>query len=311
MKTLRGIYTVAPTPFDAREQVDVDGIGRLCAFLGRCGVDGVTVLGVMGEAHKLLDRERGLVVRSFRAALPVGMGLVVGVRAAGTDLAVAAARDACIDGADALLVGPPPVQDDDVIVTYFQRIASETDVPLIVHDYPEATGIVLSPQLIARLHREVPSVRCIKLEDPPTGPKIERVRQLTNRQIAVFGALGGMFFLEELDRGAVGMMTGFACPELLVEVLRRHRDGDRAGAEAVFHDALPLIRFEFQRGLAAALRKELLVMRGVLVSAQTRHPGAALDRTTIEQLHRLLHVLHAKGYDLDAAQPNGTARAAG
>jgi 4-hydroxy-tetrahydrodipicolinate synthase len=298
---LAGIYPIVPTPFDESGKIDPESIQRLTAFMAGCSVQGLAILGVMGEAQKLEaqklnDAERVEVIRAFRAALPENLGLVVGVRAAGTDPAVDQARTAQDLGADALLVGPPPIQKDGAIFTYYQRVAQAVDVPLVIHDYPASTSILMSPELIARLHREVEGIPYIKLEDPPTGLKMDRVRELAGDTLGVFGALGGMYAFEELDRGALGIMTGFAYPELLVDLYQRYSKGDVAGAATLFYDMLPLIRFEFQPGMGVSLRKHILVQRRIIRTATIRHPGAQADARTLEHLERILDHMRQRGY---------------
>jgi 4-hydroxy-tetrahydrodipicolinate synthase len=136
----------------------------------------------------------------------------------------------------------------------------------------------------------------VKLEDAPTGPKMERVRALAGEAFGIFGALGGLYALEELERGAVGIMTGFAYPELLVRLYRLHRAGDIPRAADLFYGILPLIRFEFQPGLGVSLRKTMLVRRGAIRTATVRHPGAVADPVTLRQLDRILEHIAARGY---------------
>lgn len=296
--TLSGIHPIVPTPMDESGAVDTESIERLTAFLADKGVQGAAILGFMGEAHKLTEGEQRQVIEAFRTHLPEDLALVVGARAAGTDVAVAMARTAAEFGPDALLVGPPNVQNDDVIFTYYRRIADAVDVPLIVHDYPASTGILLSPALVARLFQEIETVRYVKLEDPPTGLKMERLRDLAGEELGVFGALGGLYAFEELDRGAVGIMTGFAYPELLEDIYQRYRRGDVDGAARVFYDIVPLIRFEFQPGMGVHLRKHVLVERGVFRTDTIRHPGSRADARTLEHLNRILDRLRERGYDV-------------
>ncbi|HTJ27300.1 MAG TPA: dihydrodipicolinate synthase family protein [Candidatus Limnocylindria bacterium] len=284
---LHGIHPIVVTPFTDEGAIDHAGIASLTAFLLAAEVDGLAILGVMGEADKLSGEEREAVIRSFRAALPAGKNLVVGTGAPGTDVAIAFSRRAIELGADALLVAPPPVQNDQTLFTYYQRIGAAVSVPIVLHDYPTSTGIVMTPELIARLANEVPHVDYIKLEDPPTGPKITRVQQLARPDFKVLGAYGGLFALEELDRGAVGIMTGFAYPELLVRLYRAHTAGDAQEAERLFYGMLPLIRFEFQPKLGISLRKHILKRRGVITSTRVRHPGAEADLQTLRELERI------------------------
>lgn len=296
--SLEGVYPIVPTPFDVSGQLDLPSIQRLAAFLGNRGVQGVAILGVMGEAHKLTGMEQERVIEAFREHLPEGLGLVVGARAAGTDIAVGMARTAAKYNPDALLVGPPPIQNDDVIFAYYSRIAKAVDVPLILHDYPASTGILMSPPLVARLFQEVETIQYIKLEDPPTGLKMAKLQKLVGDDLKVFGALGGAYAFEELDRGAVGIMTGFGYPEFLVDIHQRYKRGDIDGAAEVMYDISSLIRWEFQPGLGVSLRKHILVKRGVFETAVVRHPGAEADAKTLEHLDRILAHLEQRGYPI-------------
>ncbi len=293
---LRGIHPIVPTPFDDAGRLDTDSMKRLAAFLVARGVQGVAILGVMGEAHKLTEDEQREVTTTFREALPDTVELVVGVRAAATDPAVWAARNAAQLGATALLVGPPPLQSDGAIFTYYRRLAEAVELPIVVHDYPASTGILMSPELLARLFREIENIRYVKLEDPPTGMKMARLQELAGDEFGVFGALGGAYAFEELDRGAVGIMTGFAYPELLLDIYQRYQSGDVDGAARVFYDLLPLIRFEFQPGLGVSLRKHILVRRGVFQTPKVRHPGMEADARSLEHLDRILEHLRLRGH---------------
>lgn len=297
--SLWGIHPIVPTPFDQEGGLDPDSMKRLSELLVKIGVQGVAILGVMGEAHKLTQDEQEEVIATFRAALPPSVELVVGVRAAGTDPAIQAAKHAARLGATALLVGPPTIQSDDAIFTYYKRVAEATELPVIVHDYPASTGILMSPALLARMYKEIENVQYVKLEDPPTGIKMARLRQLVGDDgFGVFGALGGAYAFEELDRGAVGIMTGFAYPELLLDIYNSYKAGDVDRAANVFYDVLPLIRFEFQPAIGVSLRKHILCRRGVFRSTKVRHPGTEADAKTLEHLDRLLAHLRARGYEV-------------
>ncbi len=310
---LRGIYPIVPTPFFDSGAVDEESIDKVTGFMAERGVQGLAVLGALGEGHKLDESERTQVIERFKEALPAGLGLVAGVRAAATDLAVRMAQKASRLGADALLLGPLPVQNDKALHTYYQKVSDAVDVPVIVHDFPAATGITMTPELIADIFKTCGSVQYIKLEDPPTGPKMDAVWALTGKELEVFGALGGMYAFEELDRGAIGIMTGFAYPELLVimtgfaypellvELYRRYDSGDTNGAAQLFYDILPLIRLEFQPGIGVSLRKHILVRRGVFTSAYVRHPGPQADAKTLEHLFRIVDHIRKRGYKISDA----------
>jgi 4-hydroxy-tetrahydrodipicolinate synthase len=158
-----------------------------------------------------------------------------------------------------------------------------------VQDYPPISGYAMEPALIARIARDVPAARIIKLEDPPTPFKTSRILEQTKGlDVRIFGGLGGVFLLEELMAGAAGAMTGFAFPGLLVEIVSLFRAGRVDDASEVFYGSVPLMRFEFQEGIGMAIRKEVLKRRGAIAHAGIRPPGGQIDQTTREALDRVM-----------------------
>src|SRR5690625_4644494 len=232
MSSFTGVHTIMPTPFTADGSLDLPSLERLTGFLVDLGVDGVVVLGALGEAPKLSEEEQAQVVTTTVAAARGRIPVFAGSGAAGTDLAIMRSRRAIELGAAGLLVAPPPVQNDETIYEYYRRIGEAVDTTIILHDYPAVTGVRLSAQLVAHLYEEIPAVRVIKLEEPPTGPKISALRGLGS-QISIVGGLGGQYFLEELGRGADGIMTGLSYPDLLVSPYRecRAETGRASGRE--------------------------------------------------------------------------------
>lgn len=277
-----------PTPFTDDGRLDLTSLESLTDFLVKLGVDGLVVLGVMGEAPKLSQREQDDVISVTVEAAGGRVSVFAGSGAEGTDLAVERSLNALSLGASGLLVAPPPVQSDAVIFEYYRRIDAAVEGPIILHDYPAATGIKLSPQLVATLHAELPHVGVIKLEETPSAPKVSALRSLGS-DIGIVGGLGGMFFLEELERGSDGMMTGFSYPEVLVEIYRAYRAGNKARAREVFYGACPILRYEFQPGVGLALRKEVYRQRGAIRSAFVRHPGTQIDAQLRAELTWALH----------------------
>src|SRR5438046_5969608 len=151
---------------------------------------------------------------------------------------------------------------------------SASDLPITVNDYPPISGYAMEPALLARIAREVPAARTIKLEDPPTPFKTSRILEQTDDvDVRIFGGLGGVFLLEELMAGAAGAMTGFAFPALLVEIVSLFRGGEVDRAADIFYAKVPLMRFEFQEGIGMAIRKEVLRRRGAIDHAAIRPPG--------------------------------------
>src|SRR5688572_27390478 len=160
----------------------------------------------------------------------------------------------------------------------------------------------MEPALLARIAKQLPRARTIKLEDPPTPFKTSRILEAAaGTEVRIFGGLGGVFLLEELIAGATGAMTGFAFPEILVQIVSLYRSGRVDEAADVFYRAVPLLRFEFQEGIGMAIRKEVLHRRGALASPATRAPGPQLDATTRQALDRVMAWVERTGAGLSVS----------
>ena len=288
---LEGVYSVLPTPFDARGDVDEDSLRRVIDLFIEAGVNGVTALGVTGEVARLDDSERRRVLEVVVKHVGGRIGVVAGTSADGTRTCVAYSRHALDAGATAVMVSPPrmPKLNSDAILRHYTALAEAVDIEIVVQDYPPISGYTMEPTLLASIARQLPRARTIKLEDPPTPFKTARIlEKAEGLELRIFGGLGGVFLLEELMAGATGAMTGFAFPEILVQIVSLYRSGDVEAAADLFYRAVPLMRFEFQEGIGMAIRKEVLFRRGALASPATRPPAAQLDRSTREALDRVM-----------------------
>ena len=114
------------------------------------------------------------------------------------------------------------------------------------------------------------------------------------RHISILVGNGGLYVPQELRRGADGVMTGFAYPEMLVSVCSLFQAGQSEEAEDLFDVYLPLVRHEQQPGFGLAVRKEILRRRGAIRSAAVRAPGPRLDADDMSELDRLLARLEAR-----------------
>lgn len=288
----KGVLSITPTPFHEDGSLDLESIGHLVDFYAERGVDGITILGVFGEAQKLLPAERAQAIETFVRATADRFPVVVGTTHAGTQPAVALATQAEQLGAAGIMVAPPPLTGDDtdeLVFGHFQAISDAVSIPIVVQDFPPASGgLKMAPRLLARMAASIEQVHYLKLEDAPSAVKTGRVREIAGDSLVILGGLGGVFFFEELQQGAAGTMTGFAYPEVLVDIYRLHSAGDVEGAAEMFYRYLPLIRFEFQPGIALGVRKEIYRRRGAIRTATARQPFTPLDKGTLQELSSLL-----------------------
>lgn len=293
-----GVFHIMATPFTDGGELDASGLPRLVEAALATGITGVTLLGIAGEAHRLTDEERRRVVEGVVKEVRGRVPVVVGVSASGTHLATSFTRMAQEHGADGLMVAPPAgLKNLDAVAEYYRTVADAAAVPLVLQDEPVTTQVTMPAAFIARLCGEIPAIEAVKLEEAPTLPKITRLRELISRRVAIFGGLGGVYFFEELSRGADGAMTGFPYPEALKAIRDHFVAGRRDEARALFYRWLPLIRYESQPGstpgTAVGIRKEILRRRGWIDSSHVRPPAPALDAGTLDELGEILRAVGA------------------
>ncbi len=278
--SFRGVHPILPTPFSADGAVDAESMRRLVDYQVNAGVHGVAVLGFMGEAHKLSNAERRSVLRASVEGAAGRVPVWVGIRALGTAGCIEQVQEAERDGASAVFVAPVPPQSEASLERHFREVAESTSLPLAIHDYPESFGMTIPVGVVARLAASG-HVPYIKAEDPPVIPRQRALLAATEGRIGIFGGLGGQWVFEELDAGAVGVMTGFAFPEILLEIYDLMQAGDREAAGRVFDRMLPLARFEFQPGIGVALRKHVYHRRGIIATEVVRHPSTPVDASIL------------------------------
>ncbi|MEO1776363.1 MAG: dihydrodipicolinate synthase family protein [Pseudomonadota bacterium] len=288
----RGVFIIAATPFAQDGALDLDSAERLVDFYAGCGVNGMTILGVMGEAPKLTpDEARAFAARMIaRAPFPV----IVGVSGGGLDAMRALAQDVMAMGAAGVMVAPPAgTAPEDRVAAYYAAVCHHLgpDVPVCLQDYPQLTGVKISTDTILRLTVEHPQIVMLKHEDWPGLAKLSAIRTAEaageRPRLSILTGNSALFLAQEMARGADGAMTGYCYPEMLVQVVQGWgTDPDRA--EDIFDAHLPLVRYEQQPGLGLAVRKEVLRRRGAIASAAVRAPGPKLSAADQAEVTRLI-----------------------
>lgn len=287
-----GVLNIMVTPFTADENVDVESLRAVTRWAVDAGVDGLVPLGIMGESHKLSDRERDLVLATVVEAAG-GVPVVAGCTAESTMVAMERSRRAAELGATAVMVAPPRAATTPAMqLEHYAGLASERILPVVVQDEPVTTGVVMTSATIGQMCA-MDGIAAVKVEQSPSPTKVSGILDAAPNAIC-YGGLGGLYILEELDRGAVGVMTGFAFPEVLVGIHRRYVAGDVNGAWEIFHHWMPLIRYEAQLGVGGvSLRKQLLTERGVIASPTARRPVSPGDPRSLGELRNMVSRLSA------------------
>lgn len=287
----RGVHLIAATPFAADGSLDLEGLDRLIDWYLAHGVDGLTILGQLGEAPKLTQGESLAVARRVlgRVRVPV----VVGVSSpgfAGMMELTGAVMDA---GAAGVMVAPPgTLRGDEAVLGHCREVGALLgEVPWVLQDFPLAGGPPMSAAVVRRIADACPNMVVLKHEDWPGLDKITAIRRQETqgaRRLSILCGHGGILLPHELARGADGAMTGFSFPEMLVAVCRLVREGALEAALDLYDRYLPLVRYEQQPKLGLAVRKYVLWRRGALASPTLRSPGARLSDETRAEVDLLL-----------------------
>jgi 4-hydroxy-tetrahydrodipicolinate synthase len=228
----KGVFPIAPTPFLPNGRIDTASVDRMIDHYVAAGADGCTILGIMGEAPKLdHDEAIGFVARCVTRA--PNLPFIVGVSAPGFAAMRALSYEAMTTGAAGVMIAPPPsLRTDDQIVSYYAQAveAIGTDIPFVIQDYPLALGVIMTPNVIRRIITDNPSCVMLKHEDWPGLEKISILRRFEKegrlRRVPILTGNGGLFLDFEMERGVDGAMTGYAFPEMLIDVVRcRTKDG--------------------------------------------------------------------------------------
>ena len=279
-----GIYPIAPTPFTATGDLDLDGQRRVLDCMIDQGVDGICVLANYSEQFLLTDAERATLVELCLSHVAGRVPVIVTCSHFSTRIAAERAHAAATAGAAMLMMMPPYHgatlrADETGILQHFARVAEVASIPIMVQDAPLA-GVNLSVPFLVRLAREVPTVRYFKIEVPGAAAKLRGLIEAGGDAIAgPFDGEESITLMADLDAGATGTMPSALLPDLILPVLEHHRAGRRHEAAAAYARILPLINFENRQcGLRAT--KTVMAAGGVIKSDAVRHPLDALHPAT-------------------------------
>ena len=294
--TAHGVYPIAPTPFHEDGRIDDHSLDMLIDGYRAAGATGATVLGIMGEAPKLEPKESLAIATRFIERL--GLPVIVGVSAPGFAAMRSLARDVMERGSAGVMIAPvPSLRTDEQILGYFRGAveAIGPDVPWVLQDYPLTLSVQITPKVIRQIVEEHPSCVMLKHEDWPGLEKISALRGFQKdgsmRPISILTGNGGLFLDFEMERGVDGAMTGYAFPEMLVQVVSLQKAGRRDEAHDLFDAHLPLLRYEQQQGVGLAVRKYVLMKRGLIASDAQRKPGSAISAAARTEIDYLLERL--------------------
>lgn len=298
----RGIFTILLTPFDDDLALDEASLRREVDFVVRAGAHGIVAPVNTSEFYLLAVDERRRLAEIVLDEASGRVPVVIGVAAPEAGTAASLTRHAGAIGAAGVIAMPPYVvrPDPDGIRDYYARIAAAADgLPVVVQNVGGEVGAPMTANVIAGLARAIPAIRYVKEETLPSTHRIAEVLRAAGDDLdGVFGGSGGRFLVDELRRGACGLMSGCHLVDAQVRVYNRLTAGDEAGARVSFERQLPAQNLWSLLGLRLA--KEILRRRAIFSSTACRRPSPALDAADHAELDHARRLVAA---DLIEAAP--------
>lgn len=285
---LHGVLSVLCTPFSDTGELDLSSLQRLVTYSLENGVDGVVCFGLAGENYKLSDHERRAILRVTMDAVEGKVPVVAGTEHNSIEGAVARSREAQDLGARALMLLPPTFVSPTTsqVLDYYAKLDSSVSVPIVIQDAPAWSRVILPVEVLTEIRRTTTRVRYVKVESPPTAPKIT---SLSSVGFKLIGGYGALYLLEELQAGVIGFMPGCAMPRLYRDLWAAHLQNDQQSLWSLFSRVLPLLSFQLASlDTFVSVQKTLLYRRGILSSPRLREPAASLSSGQMQWLHELI-----------------------
>jgi dihydrodipicolinate synthase/N-acetylneuraminate lyase len=287
-----GIYPSLATPFAESGGIDLEAQRAITRFALEGGAHGLICFGLAGEVFRLTPQERiellEVIVDEVDGRIPV----LAGVGTESEYHSVRLARAAAGAGATGIVI-PPPLTCPSAsapLLRYFERIAGDVELPVMIQDAPEYLRVEVGPELVATLAQRAPNLAAVKLEVGPDG--LGRWAVEFAGRLAIFGGNGGLYLIDCLDHGASGIAPGVDTVDVLVEIHSLWSADRPDEAWERMRLLLPLLTFQMQTiDHYNATAKYVLQQRGVISGAEMRAPAVGLDDVSRGILDRYLKTL--------------------
>lgn len=288
----RGIFPALSTVTNEKGELDEEGNRSEVRQNIEWGTHGLCPSIIAGEFYKFSEEERmkvaEIVVDEANGKVPV----LVGITHTGTEPAVMLAKRAKDMGADGVIIMPPYFRRMEASLTlyeHFSTIAKRVDIPIMLQDAEDLTGVHMCPTLYARLAKEFSNVVSVKVEGATTLQKIADVKAVLGDKLIIFGGMAAKLFMQELALGAKGNIPDACLTDLLVDVYESYMAGNVEKAQQVFNKYKVWVDFLSLHGNSnIEVEKETLRLRGVIKSSHCRGPNIPMSKADRAELKNLL-----------------------
>jgi len=284
---IRGIIPAMVTPLKKDESLDEDGLRQVIDYLIDAGVHGVFCCGSQGEVYALSDEERRRVIKITVDETNQRVPVYAGTGEVTTKKAIRLTEYAKDIGADAASIATPYFikPSSNELYTHYRRIAEAVDIPIVLYNNPERTGVNLDASVVSKLAK-TDNIVGIKDSSGDLALTAEYIR-LTPEDFAIIAGRDSLILATLLYGGKAAIAaTANVIPRLVVEIYESFIKGDLKRAKEAQYSLLPL-RSAFSLGTFPVVIKEAMAMIGK-PGGPAKSPVGPLSEENREKLRSAL-----------------------
>jgi 4-hydroxy-tetrahydrodipicolinate synthase len=284
----KGIIAYPITPFDEKENVDINLYKTLLEKLIVNGAHGVAPLGSTGVMPYLTDSEKEAITEATIQQTNGRVPVLVGVSNLTTERTIYHAKFAEKAGATAVMIIPMSYWKltDDEIVKHYDAVASKISIPIMAYNNPATGGVDMSPALLKRV-LEIPNVTMIK-ESTGDVQRMHFLRKELGEDVAFYNGSNPLA-LAAFAAGATGWCTAAPnlIPKLNVDLYKAIQNNDLKVAQDIFYKQVNVLKFIVNKGLPRAIKS------GLEIQGQNggylRSPLQPLSQSEVAELEQVLN----------------------
>lgn len=290
-ENLAGVIPVLPTPFLPGGDIDRQSFARVIDHLISRGVRGVMFPGFASEFYKLDEAEKAtLTADLIRQTADTGTLAVLAVQSHATRQAVTEARRLVDAGAGALNLLPPHYMSpsSEAILSHCAAVLDAVPETPVILQYAPTGTTPIPPAAIRKLAAEHSNLAAVKVE---SRPPYSFIAALAEEPCAVpsFAGSGGLYMLDSLRLGAIGVQPGSGFVELYQQIYSSWQSGETSRSEEVFLRLLRyLVGWANEQERMVAMEKLIMHRRGMIDNADCRTPHRSLSFVETESVDRFM-----------------------
>jgi dihydrodipicolinate synthase/N-acetylneuraminate lyase len=288
---LRGIVPILLVPFDANGDIDEISLRRVVRFELEADVHGIGINGFASEAYKLTDAERERTVQIVAEEVANAVPLVIGITPGSTRAAQHQAREFARFDPAAYMVLPPATFDNGprALVDHYVRLGEVLDAPIMVQQSPHIpmySHCLLGAEDLAEMANRSSNIQYFKIEGDGAPARMAALKPLLPDHAGMFGGVGGITFLQELNIGVLGVIPGVGFNEIFLQAWQTWNEKNLEQVQGILTHYNPLVNAVSSPGHEFSIhaRKRLLKRIGVIADDHVRAPTCEMNEQALQNV---------------------------